>query len=135
MPKPKEEFSSSTTQKTSRGKGSRTRKAGAAKAMAGSGGTLTVTSVSPTGRVSGSMPTIQATVQDDEGINPPKTDVRLYLDGAEQKRFRYGRATGSLSYRPRAGTLSPGTHTVEIEASADGGRRTAKKSWTFTVSR
>ena len=94
-----------------------------------------MTSMSPTGRVSASMPTIQATVSDAEGINPLKTAVRLYLDGAEQKVFRYGRATGRLSYRPRAGTLSPGTHTVEIEASADEGRRTAKKSWTFTVSR
>jgi hypothetical protein len=78
------------------------------------------------------MPTIQATVND-EGINPPKTDVRLYLDGAEQRTFRYRRATGHLSYRPSAGMLSPGTHTVEIEVSADEGRRTAKKSWTFTV--
>jgi hypothetical protein len=71
----------------------------------------------------------------DEGINPPKTDIRLYIDGAEQRTFRYGRATGRLSYRPRAGTLSAGTHTVEIVVSADQGRRTTTKSWTFTLSR
>jgi hypothetical protein len=94
-----------------------------------------VTSAGPTGRVTGSTPTIEATVNDAEGINPPKTDVRLYLDGAEQRTFRYGRASGRLSYRPRIGTLSPGTHTVEIEVSTDQGRRTARKSWTFTVSR
>jgi hypothetical protein len=133
MPKRKEEFSR-TTQKVRRGKGSLGRKAGAAQSTGGSGDTLTVTSVGPTGRISGSMPTIQATVKD-EGINPSKTDVKLYLDGAEHRTFRYRRATGRLSYRPRAGTLSPGTHTVEIEASADQGRRTTKKSWTFTVSR
>jgi hypothetical protein len=104
MPKPKEEFSRTTTQKVRRGKGSVGTKAGAAQSTGGSGATLTVTSVGPTGRVSGSMPTIQATVKD-KGINPPKTDIRLYLDGAEQRAFRYGRATGRLSYRP-AGALS-----------------------------
>jgi hypothetical protein len=132
MPKPKEEFSR-TTQKGRRGKGSLGRETGAAQTTGGSGATLTVTSVGPTGRVSGSMPTIQATVSD-EGINPPKSAVRLYLDGVEQRTIRYGRATGRLSYRP-TGTLSAGTHTVEIEVSADEGRRTARKSWTFTVSR
>jgi hypothetical protein len=132
MPKPKEEFSR-TTQKVRRGKGSLGRKAGAAGTAVGSGDTLMVTSVGPTGRVSGPMPTIQATVSD-EGMNPLKTGVRLYLDGAEQRTFRYRRVTGRLSYRP-TGTLSPGTHTVEIEVSADEGRRTAGKSWTFTVSR
>jgi hypothetical protein len=134
MPRPKREFTSST-QKVRRGKGSLGRKAGAAQSAGGSGATLTVTSVGPTGRVSGSTPTIEATVNDDEGINPSKTDVKLYLDGAEQRTFRYGRASGRLSYRPRVGTLSPGTHTVEVEVSTDEGRRTARKSWTFTVSR
>ncbi len=133
MPKVKEEFGH-TTQEVRRGKGSVSRKAGAAQTTGGSGATLTVSSVGPTGKVSGSMPTIQATVND-EGVNPPKTNIRLYLDGAEQKTFRYGRATGRQSYRPRADTLSPGTHTVEIEVSAEEGRRTARKSWTFTVSR
>ena len=133
MPKVKEEFGH-TTQEVRRGKGSVSIKAGAAQTTGGSGATLTVRSVGPTGKVSGSMPTIEATVND-EGINPPKTNIRLYLDGAEQKTFRYGRATGRLSYRPRADTLSLGTHTVEIEISAEEGRRTARKSWTFTVSR
>jgi hypothetical protein len=66
-------------------------------------------------------------------MNPPKSEVRMYFDGAEQRRFYYGRATGNLSYRP-TGMLSPGTHTVEIAASAEQGRSTARKSWTFTVS-
>jgi hypothetical protein len=120
MPRPKKEFSRTTTQKVRRGKGSVGTKAGAAQTTGGSGDTLTVTSVGPTGRVSGSMPTIQATVND-EGINPSKTDIRLYLDGAEHRTFRYRQATGRLSYRPRADTLSPGTHTVEIEVGAQEG--------------
>jgi len=57
----------------------------------------------------------------------------MYFDGAEQRRFYYGRATGNLSYRP-IGMLSAGTHAVEIVASGDQGRSTARKSWTFTVS-
>jgi hypothetical protein len=60
--------------------------------------------------------------------------VRLYLDGIEKRAFYYGRATGSLSHRV-SGALSPGTHTVEIEASAAQEHSTAKKSWTFTVAR
>jgi hypothetical protein len=54
MPKPKEEFSR-TTQKGRRGKGSLGEKAGA---TGGSGSAPPVTSVGPTGRVSGSMPTV-----------------------------------------------------------------------------
>ncbi|HEX5916104.1 MAG TPA: hypothetical protein VFY54_23605, partial [Rubrobacter sp.] len=74
------------------------------------------------------VPTVRAKVEA-EGANLSKRDIRLYLDGAEQRRFYYGRATGNLSYHP--GMLSSGTHTVEIVATAGS---TSKKSWTFTVS-
>jgi hypothetical protein len=43
-----------------------------------------------------------------------------------------GRATGKLSYRP-TGMLPAGTHTVEIVATGEQGRSTARKNWTFTV--
>jgi hypothetical protein len=99
----------------------------------GTGGTITIASVSPSGNVSNPVPTIRAMVKA-EGGSLSKRDVRLYLDGAEQRRFYYGRATGNLSYRP-TGMLSAGTHTVEIVATGDQGRTTARKSWTFTVSR
>jgi hypothetical protein len=88
--------------------------------------------VSPSGNVSNPVPTVRATVKA-EGSNLSKSDIRLYLDGAEQKRFYYGRATGNLSYHPR-GMLSSGTHTVEIVATGDQERSTTRKSWTFTVS-
>jgi hypothetical protein len=96
----------------------------------GSGGAITIASVSPRGSVGNPVPTVRATVEA-EGANLSKRDIRLYLDGAEQSRFYYGRATGNLSYHP--GLLSSGTHTVEIVAKTGQGSRTAKKSWTFTV--
>jgi len=67
-----------------------------------------------------------------EGANLSKRDIGLYLDGAEQRRFYYGRATGNLTYHP--GMLSSGTHTLEIVATTGQGSSAARKSWTFTVS-
>jgi hypothetical protein len=86
--------------------------------------------VSPSGNVGTPVPTVRATVEA-EGANLSKRDMRLYLDGPEQRRFYYGRATGNLSYHP--GMLSSGTHTVEIVAKTGQRSRMAKKSWTFTV--
>jgi len=77
------------------------------------------------------VPTVRAKVEA-EGTNLSKRDIRLYLDGAEQRRFYYGRATGNLSYHP--GMLSSGNHTVEIVATSGQGSSTSKKSWTFSVS-
>ena len=81
----------------------------------GSGGAITISSVSPRGNVGNPVPTVRAKVEA-EGANLSKRDIRLYLDGAEQRRFYYGRATGNLSYHP--GMLSSGSHTVEIVATA-----------------
>ena len=127
MPKPKKvvertvsKATSTTGQGTKRGGGN-----------TGSGGSITIASVSPSGNVGNPVPTVRATLEA-EGSNLSKGDIRLYLDGAEQRRFYYGRATGNLSYHP--GMLSSGTHTVEIVATAGQGSSTSKKSWTFTVS-
>jgi hypothetical protein len=87
--------------------------------------------VSPKGNVGNPVPTVRAKVEA-EGTNLSKRDIRLYLDGAEQRRFYYGRATGNLSYHP--GMLSSGSHTVEIVATSGQGSSTSKKSWTFTLS-
>jgi hypothetical protein len=67
-----------------------------------------------------------------EGGNLSKNDIRLYLDGAEQRRFSYSRATGKLSYHPTC-MLPAGTHTVEIAATGEQGLSTARKNWAFTV--
>jgi hypothetical protein len=129
VPRPKKEVQRTVQRATSRA-GSGTKRGGDHR---GAGGAITISSVSPSGNVSNPVPTVRATVKA-EGSNLSKRDVRLYLDGAEQRRFYYGRTTGNLSYHPM-GMLSPRTHTVEIVATGDQGRSTAKKSWTFTVSR
>ena len=128
MPKPKKVVKRSVSKATSR-TGSGTKKRG--RGRAGPGGAITIASVSPSGNVGNPVPTVRATVEA-EGATLSKSDIRLYLDGAEQRRFYYGRATGNLSYHP--GLLSSGTHTVEVVATGGQGSQTAKKSWTFTVS-
>jgi len=129
MPNPKKVVEQTVQKATSR-TGSGTKRAGSRR---GSRGAITIASVSPSGNVTNPVPTVRATVKA-EGSNLSKSDVRLYLDGAEQRRFYYGRSTGNLSYHP-TGMLSAGTHTVEVVATGDQGRSTARKSWTFTVSR
>jgi hypothetical protein len=128
VPKPKKVVERTVSKATST-TGSATKKRGVGRP--GSGGTITISSVSPSGDVGNPVPTVRATVEA-EGTNLSKRDIRLYLDGAEQRRFYYGRATGNLSYHP--GMLSSGSHTVEIVATAGQGSSTSKKSWTFTVS-
>jgi hypothetical protein len=128
VPKPKKVVERTVSNATSRtGPGTKR-----SERRGGSGGAITISSVSPSGNVNNPVPTVRAKVEA-EGANLSKRDIRLYLDGAEQRRFYYGRATGNLSYHP--GMLSSGTHTVEIVATAGQGRTTAEKSWTFTVSR
>jgi hypothetical protein len=129
MPRPKKVVEQTVQKATSR-TGSGTKRGGGRKGTAGS---ITITSVAPSGNVSNPVPTVRATVKA-EGSTLSKRDVRLYLDGTEQRRFYYGRGTGNLSYRP-TGMLSSGTHTVEIVATGGQGRSAARKSWTFTVSR
>ena len=128
MPKPKKVVERTVSKAISR-TGSTTKKRGGGRP--GSGGTITISSVSPSGNVGNPVPSVRATVEA-EGANLSKRDIRLYLDGAEQRRFYYGRATGNLSYH--TGVLSSGTHTVEIVAKSGQGSSTSKKSWTFTVS-
>jgi hypothetical protein len=127
VPKPKKVVEQSVQKATSRtGSGTKRSRGGGS-----SRGTISITSESPSGNVSKPVPTVRATVKA-EGGNLSKRDIRLYLDGDEQRRFYYGRSTGNLSYHP-TGMLSTGTHKIEIVATGDQGRSTAKKSWTFTV--
>ncbi len=94
---------------------------------------ILITSASPSGDVSSASPTIRAVVEDRDGNLLSRHDIDLYLDG-EEKRFTYRRASGDL--RCSTGRLSPGTHTVEIEAyveTDDGGSKRGSKKWTFNV--
>jgi hypothetical protein len=128
VPKPKKVVERTVSKATSR-TGSGTKRGGGRTGSGG--GTITISSVSPSGNVGNPVPTVRAKVEA-EGTNLSKRDIRLYLDGAEQRRFYYGRATGDLSYHP--GMLSSGSHTVEIVATSVQGSSTSKKSWTFTLS-
>jgi hypothetical protein len=127
VPKPKRVVERTVNKATSR-TGSGTKRGGG---RTRSGGAITISSVSPGGNVGNPVPTVRAKVEA-EGANLSKGDIRLYLDGAEQRRFYYGRSTGNLSYHP--GMLCSGSHTVEIVATTGRGSSTAKRSWTFTVS-
>jgi hypothetical protein len=128
VPKPKKVVERTVSKATSR-TGSDIKRGGGRTGSGG--GTITISSVSPSGNVGNPVPTVRAKVEA-EGTNLSKRDIRLYLDGAEQRRFYYGRATGNLSYHP--GMLSSGSHTVEIVATSGQGSSTSKKSWTFTLS-
>jgi hypothetical protein len=128
VPKPKKVVERTVSKATSR-TGSDTKRGGGRTGSGG--GTITISSVSPSGNVGNPVPTVRAKVEA-EGTNLSKRDIRLYLDGAEQRRFYYGRATGNLSYHP--GMLSSGSHTVEIVATSGQGSSTSKKSGTFTLS-
>jgi hypothetical protein len=59
-------------------------------------GATSISSMSPSGNVSNPAPTVRATLKA-ERSNLSKSDVRLYLDGVEQRRFYYSRGTGNLS--------------------------------------
>ncbi len=103
----------------------------------GSGGrrsrrTILITSVGPTGQVNGSSPTIRAYVEDRMGVRLSSYDIDVYLDD-EPVRFDYGESRGRLTCPTRG--LSPGTHTVEIEAIIESnyGSRRGRKRWTFNV--
>lgn len=117
----------------------RTKGSGGSKTTSYRTGGVSITGVSPTGRVAGSNLTLRATVID-QGGNLSKGDIGFYLDGSEKSRFHYDQASGSLSYYVGRG-LTPGTHEVRIEAEAtssdDHGRSSgsASKRWTFTVVR
>ncbi len=98
----------------------------------GSRRTILITSVGPTGVVNSSSPTIRAYVEDRYGSLLSRHDIDVYLDG-QAMRFDYGRSSGRLTCS--TGSLSSGTHTVEIEATIESnyGSRTGRKRWTFNV--
>ena len=96
----------------------------------GGSGDVTITSVSPVGNISGSRPTVQATVTD-SATTLSKSDIHVYLDGEAVRNIQYRRSTGSLSFTPSK--LSSGAHTFEIEAGSAEGSRNARRSFTLVV--
>lgn len=108
----------------------RTRSGARAGASRGGSRGVTITSVSPVGNISGSRPTVQATVTD-SATTLSKSDISVYLDGEAVGNIQYRRSTGSLSFTPSM--LSSGAHTVKIEAGSGEGSRNARRSFTFVV--
>ena len=109
------------------------------KTTSSSTGGLSVTGMSPTGRIPNPRPTIRATVID-RGTSLSKQDIKLYLNGSAKTRFHYDPSSGGLSFYV-GNALPSGTHEVRIEvaseSSADKARfsGTSNKRWTFTVAR
>jgi hypothetical protein len=117
----------------------RTKGSGSNKTTSYRTGGVSITGMSPTGRIAGKRPTIRATVRD-AGGGLSKNGIRFYLNGSEKTRFHFDPASGRLTYYV-GNALPPGTHRVEIEAESDSGddkgstSGTARKRWTFTVAR
>ena len=118
----------------------RTRGSGASRTTSYRTGGISITGVSPKGRVvSSPRLTVRATVRDQSG-SLSKSDVRLYFDGVEKSRFHYDQASGDLRYYVGR-AISPGTHEVELEAQTASSENhgqlgaSARKRWTFTVVR
>jgi len=121
----------SRRQRTSGRANPRTRSGARGGASRGGSRGVTITSAGPVGNISGSRPTVQATVTD-SATTLSKSDINVYLDGEQVRDFQYRRTTGSLSFTPSK--LSSGSHTVEISAGAAEGSKNAKKSFSFVVS-
>ena len=112
-------------------RGRRRRRGPGSRRPGGRGGprrTILITSVGPTGQVDSKRPTIRAYVEDRYGSLLSEHDIDVYLDG-KAMRFDYNPSSGRLTCS--TGSLSSGTHTVEIEASTDDG--VGRKRWTFNV--
>jgi hypothetical protein len=116
----------------------RTRGSGTSQTTSYRTGGISITGVSPTGRVARSPNlTVRAVVRD-YGGGLSKNAIRLYLDGSEKSRFHYDQVSGNLSYYVGR-ALTPGTHEVRIEAESESSDRegrslgSASKRWTFTV--
>lgn len=94
---------------------------------------ILITSASPTGQIKGPGTTIQAFVEAMDGSYLSRHDIDVYLNG-QVMRFSYGRSSGRLTCS--ASGLSPGTHTVEVEAFTEddnGDSKTGRKRWTFNI--
>ena len=117
-----------------------TRGSGSSKTTSYRTGGLSITGMSPTGRVVRSPNlVIRANVRDYGGALS-REGIRLYVDGSEKSRVRYDPASGNLTYYVGRALL-PGTHEVRIEAESEAtdkrGRTggSASRRWTFTVVR
>jgi hypothetical protein len=83
-------------------------------------------------------PTIKAKVTDKDNNDDDnndnkltKRDIKLYLDGDQERDFSYRRSRGLLEFTPE-NNLSFGKHTVKVVVKAGQGEK-AKEKWSFRV--
>jgi VCBS repeat-containing protein len=93
--------------------------------------TITDTNPAPGSLVRGPVPTIKATIHDDE-TNLSKENIKLWVDGKRVEAFSYDRATDRLSYKKA--NLDNGRHRVLIVAK-DGKGLSASRLWGFVIRR
>ena len=115
-----------------------TRSSGSSKSTSYRTGGISITGMSPTGRVVADPNfTIRANVMD-YGGGLSRDGIRLYLDGSEKSRFHYDPSSGRLGYFVGR-SLRPGRHEVRIEAQSSNSDKpvsssgSASRRWTFTV--
>ncbi|HEX5847731.1 MAG TPA: hypothetical protein VFY59_00930 [Rubrobacter sp.] len=115
-----------------------TRGSGSNKTTSYRTGGISITGMSPTGRVFADPNfTIRANVMD-YGGGLSRAGIRLYLDGSEKSRFHYDPSSGRLGYFVGR-SLRPGRHEVRIEAQSSDPDKpvsssgSASRRWTFTV--
>jgi hypothetical protein len=83
-------------------------------------------------------PTIKAKVTDKDNNDNDnndnklsKRDIKLYLDGDQERDFNYRRSRGLLEFTPE-NNLSFGKHTVKVVVKAGQGEK-AQEKWSFRV--
>ena len=101
-------------------------------------GGISITGVSPTGRVAADPNLTIRAIVTDYGGGLTRNGIRLYLDGSEKSRFRYDPSSGRLGYFVGR-SLRPGPHEVRIEVDARSSDRqgqtsgASRKRWTIMV--
>ena len=101
-------------------------------------GGISITGVSPTGRVTTDPNLTIRAIVTDYGGGLTRNGIRFYLDGSQKSRFHYNPSSGRLGYFVGR-SLRPGPHEVRIEVdtgSSDKQGQTSgasTKRWTFTV--
>jgi hypothetical protein len=103
-------------------------------------GGISITGVSPTGRVAADPNLTIRAIVTDYGGGLTRNGIRFYLDGSQKSRFHYDPSSGRLGYFVGR-SLRPGPHEVRIEADAGSSDRQGQtssastKRWTFMVVR
>jgi hypothetical protein len=115
-----------------------TRSSGSNKTTSYRTGGISITGVSPTGRVAKDPNLTIRAIVTDYGGGLTRNGIRFYLDGSQKSRFHYDPSSGRLGYFVGR-SVRPGPHEVRIEVDAGSSDKQGQtsgastKRWTFTV--